>query len=238
MTKKISTTKLVWLHLYPGLLIGGLYILLTPSINNFGYPSIMSLMISALLVIIPLELGYLLYAAKSSGNRTIRDILVNKAIGVRKFIGIIIGGIVLSFLVVGLMQFVDDSIKKNVFEWLPNWYMYDEEFKNGYAKQALMVTGLLRIFFDGLIIPYIEEIYFRGYLLPRIKAKGIVTPILATILFAMYHFWQPWNYPSLLAVSAILVFPAWYFKNYKISLYIHVTINFIGAILFYLMIMQ
>ena len=97
MTEKISTTKLVWLHLYPGLLIGGLYILLTPSINNFGYPSIMSLMISALLVIIPFELGYLLYAAKSSGNRTIRGILVNKVIGVKKFIGFIIGGIVLSF---------------------------------------------------------------------------------------------------------------------------------------------
>jgi len=238
MTEKISTTKLVWLHLYPGLLIGGLYILLTPSINNFGYPSIMSLMISALLVIIPFELGYLLYAAKSSGNRTIRGILVNKVIGVKKFIGFIIGGIVLSFLIVGLMQFVDDSIKKNVFDWLPNWYMYDEEFKNGYTKQALMVTGILRIFFDGLILPYIEEIYFRGYLLPRIKVKGIVTPILATVLFAIYHFWQPWNYPSLLIISAILVFPAWYFKNYKISLYIHVIINFLGAILFYLMIMQ
>ena len=136
------------------------------------------------------------------------------------------------------MQFVDDSIKKNVFDWLPNWYMYDEEFKNGYTKQALMVTGILRIFFDGLILPYIEEIYFRGYLLPRIKVKGIFTPILATVLFAIYHFWQPWNYPSLLIISAILVFPAWYFKNYKISLYIHVIINFLGAILFYLMIMQ
>ncbi len=117
MTEKISTTKLIWLHLYPGLLIGGLYILLTPSINNFGYPSIMSLMISALLVIIPFELGYLLYVAKKSGNRSIKSILVNEVIGGKKFIGFIIGGIVLSFLIVGLMQFVDESIKKNVFEF-------------------------------------------------------------------------------------------------------------------------
>jgi hypothetical protein len=150
--------------------------------------------------------------------------------------GIIIGGIILSILIVGITQLMDKSIKENIFSWLPKWYFYDEEINSGYTKNALLITGIARLFVDGLIIPFAEELYFRGYLLPRISGNGLKVPLLASILFALYHFWQPWNYPSLLIISAILVFSAWYCKNYKISLYLHIILNLLGAILFLLMI--
>lgn len=176
--------------------------------------------------------------AKLNGDKwySLKGILTNKTLQRKKFIALIVSGIVASILVTGITQLVDTSIKENIFAWLPDWYVFDEEYKNGYTKQALLITAILRVFVDGLIIPFTEEVYFRGYLLPRIQAKGLWTPILASVLFAVYHFWQPWNYVSLLIISAILVFPAWYFKNYKISLYIHLILNLIGAILFLLMI--
>jgi membrane protease YdiL (CAAX protease family) len=158
-------------------------------------------------------------------------------VGRKRLIGYVILGIVVSFLIVGLTQAFDITIKEKIFAWLPDWYLYDVEY-SGYSKQVLLITGIARILVDGMIIPYIEEIYFRGYLLPRIKGKGLWVPISASALFAIYHFWQPWNYISLLIISAVLVFPAWYFKNYKISLYIHMAINLLGSILFLLMVMQ
>jgi len=237
--KEISTFNLVLLHLYPGILITGLYVLITPTINTLGFPSLLSLMLCFLMIIVPFELGYLIHKARrNNGNdSSLKHLLVNEIMSNKKFVSIIILGIIASILIAGLTQIIDTSIKEKIFSWLPNWYYYDKEF-DGYSKNALLLTGILRIFIDGMIIPYTEEIYFRGYLLPRIKGKGLLVPILATILFALYHFWQPWNYLSLLIISAILVFPAWYFKNYKISLYIHLMINLIGSILFLLMILN
>jgi membrane protease YdiL (CAAX protease family) len=44
-----------------------------------------------------------------------------------------------------------------------------------------------------LVLPATEELYFRGYLLPRMpsKLKGW-TGIVHSGLFALYHFWAPW----------------------------------------------
>jgi AcrR family transcriptional regulator len=44
----------------------------------------------------------------------------------------------------------------------------------------------------------VEELYFRGYLLPRISRFGGWAPVINCCLFALYHFWQPFNLPSLL----------------------------------------
>ncbi|MBK8425808.1 MAG: hypothetical protein IPL27_07425 [Lewinellaceae bacterium] len=43
--------KITWLHLFPGLLITLLYVILAPVVNAAGYPSLMALMIAFLLVI-------------------------------------------------------------------------------------------------------------------------------------------------------------------------------------------
>jgi hypothetical protein len=153
-------------------------------------------MIAFLLVIIPFELGYLIKMAKQNGDKwySLKGIVSNKTITRKKFIVLMVLGIIASVLVAGITQLVDTSIKEIFFTWLPDWYVFDEEYKNGYTKQVLLITVVLRFFVDGLIIPFTEEIYFRGYLLPRIKVKGVKAPILASVLFAVYHFWQPWNY--------------------------------------------
>ncbi|HKK62539.1 MAG TPA: CPBP family intramembrane glutamic endopeptidase [Bacteroidales bacterium] len=236
---KISKRNIVFLHLFPGVLILGIYLLITPFIHSMGYPSLMSLMIAFLMVILPAELGYLIWKAKKStvDKPFLQRILVNKPVEKKKFLGIISIGVIAIFIIAGGMSLMDESIKTQVFGWLPDWYFYDSEFFNGYSRQALVITAVFRIGIDGLLIPFTEEWYFRGYLLPRMQGKGVAVPVLASLLFALYHFWQPWNYLTLILISAILVFPAWYFKNYKISLYIHLIINLTGAILFLLMVL-
>jgi len=237
--EQISKRKVVFLHLFPGALILGIYLLITPFIHSMGYPSLMSLMVAFLMVILPIELGYLFWKAKKSAvNKPFfQHILINEKIEKKKFLGILSSGVIAIFILAGGMSLVDENIKTQVFGWLPDWYFYDSEFLNGYSRQALVITAYFRIGIDGLLIPFTEEWYFRGYLLPRMEGKGVTVPILASALFALYHFWQPWNYFTLILISAILVFPAWYFKNYKISLYIHLIINMTGAILFLLMVL-
>jgi uncharacterized protein len=38
-----------------------------------------------------------------------------------------------------------------------------------------------------------EELYFRGYLLPRLYRFGIWAPLINISLFSLYHYWTPWG---------------------------------------------
>ena len=38
----------------------------------------------------------------------------------------------------------------------------------------------------------VEEMYFHGYLLPRISRLGAWAPLVNTVLFSLYHFFTPW----------------------------------------------
>jgi len=49
---------------------------------------------------------------------------------------------------------------------------------------------------SGILVPITEEIYFRGYLLPRMPARfGRLKPAAHNLLFAVYHFDTPWMIP-------------------------------------------
>lgn len=236
METKISTLKMMWLHLFPGILITAIYVMITPIVQKVGFPSLMGLAIAFLLVIVPFELGYLIIKAKREGNGKLSSILLAEILPQKKFILLVFAGVFICIIIATGSSFIDQFIKNKFFHWLPDWYFYDTEFSKGYSKQVLLITAMVRLFVDGIIIPYTEEIYFRGYLLPKIQGSSITIPIIATILFSLYHFWQPWNYPTLLIISGILVFAAWRFKNYKISLYIHLTVNLLGSVFFLLMV--
>jgi len=46
-------------HLVPGILIGTVYALIVPAIRAAGYPSVMALALTAIFVLVPIELGVL-----------------------------------------------------------------------------------------------------------------------------------------------------------------------------------
>lgn len=239
MDTEYSHARIAILHLYPGLLITLLYVITTPLWLQKGYPSLFSLMLSFLIVIVPTELIYLFALGKRlHGHFTLKGVIEHSDLALARFIMIVSVAIITAIIVAGVTQMVDEAIKDRLFGWLPGWYFYDSPLEGeGFTRKALIVTAVLRLFVDGLIIPITEELYFRGFLLSRIKGSGYLVPVYASALFALYHFWQPWNYPTLFIISAILVVPAWYFKSYKLSVYIHTIINTMGAVLFLLMVL-
>ena len=41
-----------------------------------------------------------------------------------------------------------------------------------------------------------EELYFRGFLMPRLLHQGWWTPLISSVLFSLYHLWSPWVFLS------------------------------------------
>ena len=69
-----------------------------------------------------------------------------------------------------------------------------------------------------LLGPLVEELYFRGYLLPRIGRFGAWAPLINVSLFALYHLWKPWDAINLIIVLAPMVYAVWRLRDVRISI--------------------
>ena len=100
-----------------------------------------------------------------------------------------------------------------------------------YPRSVLVVTLLLVLALSGVVAPIVEELYFRGYLLPRLSRLGGWAPALNVALFALYHLWTPWQ----TATRIISVLPAAYVvqrtKNIYSYMWVHCLLNTVGTLL-------
>ena len=65
---------------------------------------------------------------------------------------------------------LDEFFIGRVFSWLPGWFFFAEDFAR-YSTAALFTTWVFGLVVNGVAGPLVEEVYFRGYLLPRISGS-------------------------------------------------------------------
>lgn len=230
--------KSIFLHLVPGFLGGFFYFLIAPVVKHYGFPTIMALIISGIFVLLPIELGFLLYQKKRTGEKFLGGVVrYQKPL---KFLHFILWVTVI-FLLTGLTFKAFDFASKHLmqlFSWIPSDYLLDMGLNGEYSKPILIITYVLFFFLIVLIVPTVEELYFRGYLLPRMpsKLKGWLVPI-HSALFALYHTWSPW----LFLTRTFGVLPLIYLVKRKENIYLGIvshciinSIDFIIAMVFLL----
>ncbi|QIS12277.1 CPBP family intramembrane glutamic endopeptidase [Nocardia arthritidis] len=99
------------------------------------------------------------------------------------------------------------------------------KFLHGYPHSVALTAMLICLPLTGIALPLIEELYFRGFLLPRIAHLGGWAPVVSAVLFSLYHFWTPWVFVS----RVIFMFPgfwlAWRNKDIRVSIGMHVGVT-------------
>ena len=117
-----SLTLSIILHLLPGILVGCFYLLARQPVANLGYPSIVALILAFAFILIPVELGYLLYQGKKkTGRFTLQGIISyrNSIPWWQYFVWPII-----IFVVIGaiftLLKPVDAFLQEMLFFWMPD----------------------------------------------------------------------------------------------------------------------
>jgi CAAX protease family protein len=87
----------------------------------------------------------------------------------------------------------------------------------------------------ALLAPWVEELFFRGLLLPRMRtAVGRGDWVLYGALFAGYHLHQPWSIPSSLFDGIFAqAYPTRRFQSIWIAVVVHTVPSFliIGVVL-------
>jgi len=231
----LSLWNTILLHLFPGALITVFFFLAAPGLIRSGFPPIMALYLAILLVLIPFELGFLLYQGKKRNGRFSLDGVVRfrERTPILPMIALIVALFVWSGPVFSLLPTLDNFLAQTFFAWLPDWSFPFNLLSDSsqYSKAALSVTIVAGFLINGIAGPIVEELYFRGYLLPRIPASKGWAPLINILLFSLYHFFSPWqNLTRILAFLPFSYVVAWK-RNIYISMLAHCLLNTAGMVI-------
>ena len=128
---------------------------------------------------------------------------------------------------------VDNLLAQTLLGWAPTWYLrpIDVDLVGSYSRAAWAVTLVGYLVLNGLIGPVVEELYFRGWLLPRMTGLGRWAPVVNTLLFSVYHFWAPWQFLSRVAAVLPFVCVVNARRNVDLGMLVHVLLNSPGGLL-------
>ena len=86
-----------------------------------------------------------------------------------------------------------DSGLRNQFGYFQGALDWVAENISDYSPWVLIPAAVLLVLINGIAGPIVEEMYFRGYLLPRLERFDKWAPLINLSLFSLYHFWAPWQ---------------------------------------------
>lgn len=242
--KQHTPIRSILLHLLPGIFI-------LVSILLFSHPlfaklsgiderlsPLLAYLLSIMIGLIPIQVGILLLAARSeTGNYSIWKIInYTEKSPVKEYL-LLVPAFILYFLVLFgvIAPLIQPYIVESFFSWWPDQYNFQNLLQNpssvaGYGGiRALILFYLL---LSCILGPLVEELYFRGYLLPRMEGyAGKWAPLLNTVLFSMYHFFSPWENLIRIVASYPLIYTVWRKRNIRFGILVHVLVNSIGGII-------
>jgi membrane protease YdiL (CAAX protease family) len=191
--------------------------------------------------VIPFELGYLYYQGRQRNGRPSLEgvILYRRPLKA----GQVALWTVLTFLAV-LILFVlsgpvTNYLETVVFAWLPDWFVMDTGLEGGgFSRSALLVLNIASIFVFVIGIPIVEEMYFRGYLLPRLAHLGLWAVVINAFLFALYHFTTPWVLVSRFLIALPPAYSAYRKQNLLPAILVHIIANSVDVVMGFLYILN
>jgi membrane protease YdiL (CAAX protease family) len=233
-TQTHTIGQMLVLHLLPGALLTAIYFIIAPWVMQAGYPALMALLICILVVLIPFELGVLFYQGrKLTGHATLDDVVLNRErIPIWQYFVIVLALLIWGGLAFILLTPVDNFLIRSLFAWMPTWNfpaaMMPQVLQA--SKPALITTVIFAFALNGILGPVTEELYFRGFLLPRIPAGRAWAPLINVVLFSLYHLFSPWaNVTRIVALIPLVYAVAWK-RNIYLSMITHCLLNTLGML--------
>jgi membrane protease YdiL (CAAX protease family) len=228
--QSFSWPTLLLLYLGPGLALTAFYSVAAPLFLTNGLPAIWGLLIGALVVIVPIELSILLlYSRHITGQARLQPSIAYRArLSVREYLWLIPTVVLATFLLPGLVVILEPWIRSTFFAWLPTWFSAGLTSLASYSPAIQRITIILWLGAAVIIGPIVEEFYFRGFLLPRTAHRQWFAPLVNALLFAIYHFWQPYAVLTITLFAIPLAYFVWWKKNIMISIFAHCIVNMIA----------
>lgn len=236
--EQLSLAKIAALSIIPGIIALIFDIIAAPLVLQSGYPLLFTLVLANIIVLIPSELLILIYLGyKKNKKVSIKGIIpYRKSMPTKKLVIWIIILFAYGYVINMLMLPISGALK-SLFAWMPEVFFSVESdvitttnFQL-YSSTALITVLIVALLANTILIPIIEEIYFRGFLLPRTSRFGKNAAIINVSLWALYHLWAPWT----IIANIIIFIPIAYLvlkkQDVRLSIFGHMIANFMLVIM-------
>lgn len=228
--KKHSTLQTILFHLIPGLFNLLAIILLTPFTTRLGFAENGRLLAGELMIIVsivPIQIGFLLLVAKKTTKtcNILKLMPFQEKSKLFEYILFVVIMIVWALSISAILTPIEHELRDSLFAFVPDELAMRNMDFSSTPKDLLIFVACFAILTNGIIAPVTEELYFRGYLLPRINLSPIMAVITNAVLFSLYHFFSPWYFLS----RVLMMIPLYYWvmkrKNMRFSIIAHVIAN-------------
>jgi len=230
-----SLLKSFILHVLPGVLVTISFMLLKSISDSMGYPPLLAFLLAILLIDIPVLLGVMFFEGrKQNGKLSLKGVvLYREKIPWGMFALIFIGAFIGVYLLIMLVTPVNAFLTEKLFSALPEWIFLEEQSQYlVYAKNVLVITFVFQLVLTGIVLPWIEELYFRGYLLPRISRYKWWAPVIGGFFFGLYHSWQPFGFLTAFVLGTALSYIVMWKQDIRLSVGLHVFANALTRLAF------
>lgn len=235
----VTWRRLTWyrtlvLHLMPAAVTFAAALALAPVLGRLGLPRSFSLTVAFALLLTPIELGLLLHAARrTTGRWSLRALPA--VLAYRRPVGRWWLLVPVLFAVALGTAVALSPLADRTGGWLtgvyPQWLLpgYDVT-RAGFPTSVLVATLLVTLLIDGVLSATVEELYFRGYLLPRLPVAGWPAVPVSAALFAAQHYWQPFNWLLIFTLQLISTALVMRSRSVRLGIVMHVLANTFGVL--------
>jgi len=233
--KKHTVLQTILLHLVPGLFNQLAIILLLPLTRWLGYAEnggFLAIEFMAVVSIVPIQIGFLLYTAKTATNsyNILKLIPFKEKSRLADYFLFILILIVWALGVNAILNPLEHGLRDGLFAFVSDNFAMRNIDYSATPKNLLIFAACFTVFTNGFIAPITEELYFRGYLLPRINLSPIMAVIINAVLFSLYHFFSPWYFFSRILMMIPLYYLVMKRRNIRFSILAHVIANMLGSV--------
>lgn len=240
--KQLSVPQILLAFLLPsGFAFFGFRFVL-PKLVELGYPKVLMWgLIASIMLLLFVIIGLFLIKKEAEAiDISIGERLLIKKIGIKQWLiclGIMIVGIVLSVLVSPTVELFKALPGLSIPDYMPFWLnpsidpmntdmdilSPNYSLKGNYVVLIIMSIALL-------LNILAEEIYFRGWLLPKMLNLGKWSWIVNGTLFALYHTFQLWLLPMIFVISLATTLTVYLSKSILPAFVVHIVANFLLGI--------
>jgi membrane protease YdiL (CAAX protease family) len=212
--------------------------LLAPLVERWSMPLLFAKFLANAIFLAVFELAFLLWlGTKRAGRSTLKGVvLYREAVPWWQFVLLVAGLLVWGLAISSLAGPFSAALRDGVFVWMPRVFTVDSAaldpgaFSRGFSRGTLALTVGFGLFFTGIAIPIAEEFYYRGFLLPRTTRWGWWAPLVNVLLWAVNHFFEPWNIPLFILIFLPVAYVAYWKKNIYIGTVGHIIANLMAVL--------
>jgi hypothetical protein len=131
---------------------------------------------------------------------------------------------IIGLLVMGaLTPTVGEAIRDGLFAWVPAWAVPDMTADpRHWSRPVRIALAVLGLFGATLAGGVTQELYARGFLLPRTEHAGRMAPLFNAAAFAVLHLASPWSWPVFFLVALPWAYAVWWRRSIGLGLAGHV----------------